>query len=209
MPKPKVAVAHQGAHHMVEMNADVEKKTVAGTVMCNFSDHGKAEIHANKNGRLSGSILHAGNTHALGLSLNKDGTFSGDYKDLRGSGLEFSIRGNVAKIKKGSIPMGGSVKLKGDHHEATLNVDEQGVLSGYVRSKSSQYGTFSLGIDNGNVTGKYSHKGRHHWTNVELGQNGWKGDVAIKKGNKSLSFKIDGDTELKLNSAQFAIAVDF
>lgn len=208
MPKPRLEVKHQGDHHLFDLKADTSTRKVTGGGVYNFSDHSGVELQLS-GGRLSGSLLHTGDTHALNLRLGRDGSLSGSYRELRREGLEIEIKAGVARLRGGRIPVDGSVEIKGAHHELDLGLDKSGNLSGMIKSHSVPGGSFQLGLSKGKLSGGFTHKGRHHRTSIEFSPKNWKGEVSVKKGQTTFALSVDGGKDLKVTSGQLKVGLKF
>jgi hypothetical protein len=208
MPEANVRVSTQGDHHEGELQIDTKTKTIQAGVLYNFSNNSEAQLNI-ANGRLGGSFRHTGDTHALTLELDRNGSFSGTYRETRGEQFELEISAGKAKVVKGRLPLSGKLSLKGDHHSLDLQVDDKGTVSGRIKSKITRDATFDLSVDKGLVSGAVTHEGQNHKTRLELSSKGWKGGVDLKKGSKSLSIEVTGGEDLRLSSAQVKAAIEF
>ena len=208
MPEPNVQVSTHGDHHEGELKIDTKTRKVEAGVLYNFSNNSSARLDF-ANGRLGGSFRHSGDTHSLSLELDHKGSFSGTFRETRGKHFELEITAGKAKFVKGRLPASGKVKIAGDHHSLDVQVDEKGRVSGQIKSKITRGATFDLSLDKGAVSGSVTHEGKNHKTSVELSSQGWKGEVSLKKGSKSLSFGVTGGKDLRLSSAEVKAAVRF
>lgn len=204
MSNPKATVKHHGDHHSLELTADTRTGKIRGGAVYNFSDHAAARLNVAR-GKLSGSLIHSGDTHLLTLDLDPDGSVNGSYRELQDDGVELDIRAGVAHIRGDKRKLKGSLKFEGDHHGLNLKLDESGRLSGSFRSRLTGEGSVSLRLSEGKVSGKFTHKGKHHKTSVELSPNGWKSDISVRKGRTTFSLEVDGGKDLKVTSGQLSL----
>ena len=204
MSNPKATVKHHGDHHFLELTADTRTGKIRGGAVYNFSDHAAARLNVAR-GKLSGSLIHSGDTHLLTLDLERNGSVSGSYRELQGDGLELDIRAGVARVRGGKRKLKGSIKIKGDHHNFNLKLDKSGRPSGSFRSRLTGEGSVSLRLSEGKVSGKFTHKGKHHKTSVELSPEGWKSDISVRKGRTTFSLEVDGGKSLKITSGQLRV----
>ncbi|MCK4223832.1 MAG: hypothetical protein KAX39_01545 [candidate division Zixibacteria bacterium] len=202
--KGKVSFEHQGDHHLARITADPRTKKVSAGAICNFSDHASAAIQIH-NGKLKGTIIHSGDTHALRIDVKNDGTFLGTYRDSRFGGLEIYLKDDVARVKKGKIPVGG-ITVNGDNHKLRLKMSPAGKLSGVIQSKALKNCTFRINLQDGNVEGAFVHRGKSHKTEVTISPRGWKAGLSVGKGKAKLSFNVEGG---RVKKAFGGIAFDF
>jgi len=208
MEDAKVEVKVQGDHHESQLSIDTRTRQVEGGTIYNFGNNSRAELELHAGG-VEGSFSHVGDSHALSLHLDKDGRFSGSYRDNAGKALELKIEAGRINIIKGSLPKNGSLSLTGEHHSLELKLDAQGRPSGEICSKLTKNGSFDLKVDGGSVSGALRHAGETHETNVELSKDGWAGSVSLTKGSKSIRIEVSGGKSAPLSSAQVSAAMNF
>ena len=202
--KGRVSLEHQGDHHLARITADPRTKKISAGLIRNFSDHASAAIQVDK-GKLKGTIVHSGDTHALRIDVKNDGTFLGTYTDTRFGGLEIHLKDDFARIKKGKIPAGG-ITVDGDHHKLRLTMAPSGKLSGMIQSRALKDCTFRMNLQDGKVEGAFVHRGKSHKTEVTISPKGWKAGVSVGKGKTKLSFNVEGG---RVKKAFGGIAFDF
>jgi hypothetical protein len=146
--KPKkLTFEHSGDHHQAVISIDPDTKQVIGGVVHNFSENSAVGLSLNKDGKVTGTIVHSGDTHAFRADIRNDGSFEGVYADKQ-KGVEIALSGSEAELKKGSIPEAG-ITVDGDHHSTSLRVDKNGKISGAIESKNTKNGAFRLEIQDG------------------------------------------------------------
>lgn len=208
MENAKIEVKTQGDHHKAELSIDPKTGQVASGAVFNYSTSAMARLKLGTTG-VEGSFSHSGDDHALTLQLDKDGRFSGSYRDSVGKGLELKIEAGQINLVKGTLPKSGSLTLKGGHHSLELKLDDKGTLSGAIRSKLTKDGSFDLKIEGGKVSGAVAHTGKNHEMKVELSKDGWKGEVSLKKGSTIIQIGVTGGRSGALSSAQISAAKSF
>lgn len=188
--KRKVSFEHQGDHHLARISADPRTKKVSAGAILNFSEHASAAVQIHQ-GKLKGTIVHSGDTHALRIEIKNDGRFQGTYTDTRFGGLEIHLEDDVARIKKGKIPVGG-ITVDGDNHKLRLTMTPAGKLSGVIQSRALKDCTFRMNLQDGKVEGAFVHRGKSHKTEVTISPKGWKAGFSVGKGKAKLSFNVEG-----------------
>lgn len=191
----KVSFEHQGDHHLARISADPRTKKVSAGAIFNFSNHASAAVQIHQ-GKLKGTIVHSGDTHALRIDVKNDGTFEGTYKDTRFGGLEIQLKDDIARIKKGKIPTGG-ITVDADNHKLRLTLTPTGKLSGVIQSKAFKDCTFRMNLQDGKVEGAFVHRGKSHKTEVTISPKGWKAGLSVGKGKAKLSFNVEGGSVKK------------
>lgn len=197
-PQQSTSLQHQGDHHAAKISVDPSTGKVAAGAIYNFSENAGAMLQV-VDGKVQGSIAHAGDTHSLNLTAAADGTFDGTYTDTRNGGIEVAFKGGAATLIKGKLPEGG-IKFKGDHHAFSLETDAKGKLSGLIESRKVANGIFQIELNNSKVSGKVVYKGDSHETAFTLGAGGsWGASVSMGKGDKkfTLSFEKGRGGEVK------------
>ena len=186
----KVSFEHQGDHHLARLAVDRDTKKVSAGAIYNFTDHASAAVQIHQ-GKLKGTIVHSGDTHALCIEVKNNGGFEGTYTDTRFGGLEIHLKDDFARIKKGKIPVGG-ITVDGDHHKLRLTMSPAGRLSGVIQSRALKDCTFRMNLQDGRVEGAFVHRGKSHKTEVTISPKGWKAGFSLGKGKTKLSLNVEG-----------------
>ncbi len=141
MKGKKISFSHAGNHHNAQLDYDASNKKVKGGIITNFSSNAAAALSINGNGKVSGTLVHSGDTHSLRMKVNSDGSFEGCYKDEKGLEIKISKGGNLRV--KGNIPKAG-IAIKGEHHVTRIGLTSKGKISGHFESKICKDGKFRI-----------------------------------------------------------------
>jgi len=172
---------HFGNHHHAKIKVDGKTKKVSGGIIYNFSDNASALVEV-KNRKLQGTFIHSGKTHRAKVDIKSDGSYGIEYKDSHMGGIELSIKGGKASLKRGKIPEAG-LKINGNHHRLNLKIDSNKKLSGVVESKLTKHGSYRIKIENGKVTGgEFIHRGNNHSMTIFVSKEGYKFNYSNGKG---------------------------
>lgn len=186
----KLSLEHTGDHHQAKIIVDPDTKKVFGGIVHNFSNNSAVRLSLNEQGKVTGTILHSGDTHGFRTDVKSDGSFQGIYVD-RERGIELTLSGGEATLTKGKIPQAG-LKIKGDHHRTLLKFGDNGKISGVIESRVTKDGAFGIQIQDGKITGgSFVHKGKHHKTKISVGQDGWKAGISAGTSKSKWSISVE------------------
>jgi len=194
----KLTLQNSGDHHQTLISIDPNTGKIAGGTIFNFSNNSAVGLTLANDGKTSGTIAHAGDTHSFMATASSDGDFKGEYSDKK-TGIDLNISGGIATLTKGKIPQLG-ISQEGDHHKTILSLSEDGKLSGILESHSTDNNGFRVELQNGRISsGSFVHKGENHETNITLSQDGWKATVAGGSGNSRWAIGVEkGNAEMKV-----------
>jgi len=189
-PKKSISLTNQGDHHLAKAVYDPSTGQISLGGIYSFSNNAAASVQV-QNGKTSGEFIHSGDTHQLKIDVNDDGTFDGTYVETKDDGIKIEMRGGLASISEGKVPING-LAIASDHHTVNLTVDKNNQLSGYIESKDSDNGTYRINFQNSKITGSYAHTGDGHDTSIELSSDGkWKASISAGSGDTQLSFSVE------------------
>lgn len=200
----KLSLEHTGDHHQAKIIIDPSTKKVVGGGVYNFSKNSAVGLSVDAEGKMTGTLLHSGDTHGFQTNLKSDGSFEGIYVD-RKKGVELTLAGGKATLTKGKIPKAG-LAIKGNHHKALLKLGADGKISGIIESRVTKEGAFGIEIQDSKITGgSFIHKGKGHKTKISVSQNDWeakisagtdrsKWSIGVKKGKAGT--KITGGVKM-------------
>jgi hypothetical protein len=192
----KITLQNSGDHHQALIAIDQATGKISASTIMNFSDNSAVGLNIDDNGKTTGTIAHAGDTHSFITSIASDGSIEGKYRDTK-AGLELEISGGIAKMVKGSSPQ-LNISQEGDHHQTALCLGENGKLSGFIESRSTDDNSFRVELQDGKLTsGTFTHKGENHETNVTLTQNGWKANLSGGSGTSKWSVGVENGKAIK------------
>jgi len=195
--KEKLALEHQGDHHLAKIVLDTNTKNVSAGGIYNFTTNTSAMFEI-IDGKMEGSLIHSGDTHSLCLNAKNDGSLKGTFTDSRNGGIEISFKGGFASLIKGKLPPGG-LSITADHHKVNLQLDANGKVSGTIESQAVKDGTFRIKLDKGKLNGTFTHTGSSHKTEISLSPEGWKATVALGKGKTKFALSVEkGKVESKV-----------
>lgn len=194
----KVNLRQQGDHHQVNVSIDPNTGKISGGIVNNFSDNSAAALSIDEQGKAQGTFIHSGDTHAFQINAKSDGSFEGAYIDKK-KNLELNVSSDVVSLEKGKIPEAG-LSINGNHHKASLQIDENGKISGTLESKATDNQEYALKVENGKIIGgSFTHIGNNHKTEVSLSKDGWQAQVSGGKGSSSWSIGVEkGKAETKV-----------
>ena len=183
----QLAFGHSGDHHLAKVKYDPNNGAISAGAILGFSDNASAALQIN-GGKVSGTLIHSGDTHSIKVDVNDDGTFDATYVDKKDGNLEVQIKGGIASVISGEFPLNG-VTINSDHHSVTLTRDRDGKLSGEIESMATENSSFKLKIANGVVSGSVTYSGDGHDYTIDVLPGGkWKTSVSLGNG---LSFGVE------------------
>jgi hypothetical protein len=207
MPQKKAKIRHHGNHHDVDLIVDAKTGEISSLSSLNFSNNSLAILKLERK-RLSGEFSHTGKNHRLNLKLKSDGTYEGTFSESKESSYEIKLKGNQSEVMKKLLPEEAELKVKSDHHEASLVFKDSQKPSGRIKSKFTKDGKFGLELKDGKLSGTIEHKGKTHNTKIKITPKGWSSEVNLKVKDGTIGLKIEGDKKVKLNKADLNLALN-
>ena len=172
----KYSLSHSGDHHLAKVQYDPKTGAVSAGIINNFSNNASGLLQFT-DGKAEGQYIHSGDNHNIALDVNSDGTFSGSFED-KNSGVKIEMQGGAARLISGQMPAGG-LAIEADHHVINLKMDDHNNLSGSIESKDTQAGNFKISIEEGKISGSYTHSGDDHDTSLEILPDGkWRASLS-------------------------------
>lgn len=206
MSQKKVKISHHGNHHDVDLKVDTETGEVSSLSSLNFGNNSLAMLKLERR-KLSGEFSHTGKNHRLNLKLKPDGTYEGTFSESKEGEFEIKLKGNQSEVLKKPLPEEARLKVKSDHHEASVVFKDNQKPSGRIRSKFTKDGKFGLELKDGKLSGTIEHKGETHNTKINITPKGWSSEVNLKVKGGTIGLKLDGSKKAALKKADLNLAL--